>query len=884
MSSNIIALRSYQQEAIDAVQRDWQDGLRSVAVVLPTGSGKTVTFANMCDNEVKSGGKPLILVHRDELVQQAKKKIQLIAPDITVGVVKADQNETDAHVVVGSVQTLRKQQRLEQLTDITMIIIDECFPAGTLVGGRPIEAIRVGDTVASWDEETGCETSKTVVATMKKKPSNLVQVKFEDGQTVISTANHPFMTDKGWCPAELLTNDASVLSFTHDSSAGTNELQFLQNPDCDNRTSTVELEKIGERVLHKSMRNVCDRELFQEEGQSLANYSLCGMQSSCEFEFALKEQTRCVPQNKKGLLLCDMQRGSSEKSFFRNHGSHEQKVCLCQNAEKESDAFFRDTRENVSNFEKDSARAEVSERQRERCADSSEEACRHLRLADGNCYRPEGWPASLSLQGGHSSSYFENLHRSGRRISFLEGAPRVRPKKGRKAVFLRVVDVSILEQGSDGTYGGLCPDGYVYNIEVEGTHTYTVGNGIVVHNCHHAAANSYVTITKHYPHARVVGFTATLQREDSKKLGDIFQKVSYQKDIEFGITHGFLCDVEGRTVEVPDLDLQSVNQRRGDFADEALAEALEESEAGKFIAEAYREHCPNRRGVLFAPNVATANLFANDLKDAGFSTEVIVGTTPLDERAEIYRRFEKGTTQILSSVGVLTEGWDAPWAHVAVIARPTRSQGLYTQMAGRVLRPWAGKDKALILDVVGAARQFPLATIADLSKTKPKIKDGETLGEALEREAKEKKPGRSTTGLKFEAIDLFHKSTSVWMQTYSGVWFIPVREATYFIWPEAETEWTVGRTPKYGRPERLRTGLDMALAMSWAEQLATDEDSSISSRKASWRRRKSVPTDAQKTTAARCGLDIAGKTKVEVSDMLSVYFASKLFPNGYPTY
>lgn len=527
MSSNIIALRSYQQEAIDAVQKDWQDGLRSVAVVLPTGSGKTVTFANMCDNEVKSGGKPLILVHRDELVQQAKKKIQLIAPDITVGVVKADQNETDAHVVVGSVQTLRKQQRLEQLTDITMIIIDEC---------------------------------------------------------------------------------------------------------------------------------------------------------------------------------------------------------------------------------------------------------------------------------------------------------------------------------------------------------------------HHAAANSYVTITKHYPHARVVGFTATLQREDSKKLGDIFQKVSYQKDIEFGITHGFLCDVEGRTVEVPDLDLQSVNQRRGDFADEALAEALEESEAGKFIAEAYREHCPNRRGVLFAPNVATANLFANDLKDAGFSTEVIVGTTPLDERAEIYRRFEKGTTQILSSVGVLTEGWDAPWAHVAVIARPTRSQGLYTQMAGRVLRPWAGKDKALILDVVGAARQFPLATIADLSKTKPKIKDGETLGEALEREAKEKKPGRSTTGLKFEAIDLFHKSTSVWMQTYSGVWFIPVREATYFIWPEAETEWTVGRTPKYGRPERLRTGLDMALAMSWAEQLATDEDSSISSRKASWRRRKSVPTDAQKTTAARCGLDIAGKTKVEVSDMLSVYFASKLFPNGYPTY
>lgn len=407
---------------------------------------------------------------------------------------------------------------------------------------------------------------------------------------------------------------------------------------------------------------------------------------------------------------------------------------------------------------------------------------------------------------------------------------------------------------------------------------------IIVDECHHISAESYLIILAWFADAKVAGFTATLQRQDSKKLGDTIETVAYQQDIFYGITHGFLCDVEGRTVVVPDLDLSQVRQSRGDFQEEELGRALEESEAGKFIAAEYLEHCPKRKGVLFAPSVATAHMFANDLNAAGLKTEVITGATPIEERQAIYDRYEHGSTQILSNCLVLTEGWDAPHAEVAIIARPTRAQSLYVQMVGRVLRPFPGKGKALVLDVVGVSQEIPLATIADLAPSRPKLELGESLAEAIEREQAEKKAGRSTHGMKLETIDLFHRSTSAWMKTHKGVWFIPVRDGIFFIWPEDADSWVVAYKEKYKQPGKLSKPMPQETAMAWAEQMATEKDASVSSRKASWRRRGGAPSEAQTKTAQSCRINIEGMNKTQVSDALSVHFASKDIPMAYPNF
>jgi superfamily II DNA or RNA helicase len=95
----------------------------------PTGAGKTVTFAHLLASRK---GRHLVLVHRDELVNQTVNKLAIIAPELSVGVVKADRNEADADVVVASVQTLIRENRRSSLGGphtFSTIIVDEAHHA-----------------------------------------------------------------------------------------------------------------------------------------------------------------------------------------------------------------------------------------------------------------------------------------------------------------------------------------------------------------------------------------------------------------------------------------------------------------------------------------------------------------------------------------------------------------------------------------------------------------------------------------------------------------------------------------------------------------------------------------------------------------------------------
>lgn len=118
-----VALRPYQKEAAHTVLTAPQRGIRRPLVALPTGCGKTHVFTHVLQER---GGRSLILVHRDELLQQAISKLLLSDPFADVGVVKAGRDEVSADTVVASVQTLARANRLTRLTpDFTTIVVDE---------------------------------------------------------------------------------------------------------------------------------------------------------------------------------------------------------------------------------------------------------------------------------------------------------------------------------------------------------------------------------------------------------------------------------------------------------------------------------------------------------------------------------------------------------------------------------------------------------------------------------------------------------------------------------------------------------------------------------------------------------------------------------------
>ena len=416
---------------------------------------------------------------------------------------------------------------------------------------------------------------------------------------------------------------------------------------------------------------------------------------------------------------------------------------------------------------------------------------------------------------------------------------------------------------------------------------------VIVDECHHAAAASYVKVMTElgcYDDASEVvalGVTATLSRSDGKGLGNVWQTIAGEPyDVLDGIGDGWLTDVTGRYVTVGGLTLADMALSRGDFKVSSLTEALATSEARRFVVESYTEHAREMPGVVFVPSVQSAWDFTEAFSDAGYSVAAVWGDMDTEDRKLTLKRFREGDTQLLVNCMVLTEGFDAPRASCAVIARPTTNAALYTQMVGRVLRPFPGKDRALVLDVVGASRDHRLATLADLSTGRiSDIVEGETLREAVERERRRSGSTLSGFRLDWDEVDLFHRSRAVWLQTYGGIWFIGTGNALVFIWPTGDA-YSVGIRPRHISGGRwVREGISLDAALSWGETAATEYAEAWQgvkgksfgmTRSASWRRQPASRNAMDHAVRIGIPLDrLGGDLRAgALSDMIDIHEAS----------
>lgn len=127
----MLDLRPYQASAIEAITTADREGVRRPLVVHPTGTGKTVTFCHLIARRAGIG-RALVLVHRDELANQTVDKIGMVAPELTTGIVKAERNDVSADVVVASVQTIHRDNRLAALLaagPVKTVVVDEAHHA-----------------------------------------------------------------------------------------------------------------------------------------------------------------------------------------------------------------------------------------------------------------------------------------------------------------------------------------------------------------------------------------------------------------------------------------------------------------------------------------------------------------------------------------------------------------------------------------------------------------------------------------------------------------------------------------------------------------------------------------------------------------------------------
>jgi DNA repair protein RadD len=203
----MITLRPNQIAAADAVEQAFRNGFSRPLVDSCVGSGKSLIFAELARREVARGGRVIIGAHTRELVEQNAGACRLLGLPVGINAASLGERCWRAPVISAAIQSVYKHA--QSFGPITLLMVDECFPADTLIltpkGSRPIGTIMSGDTICHALGEGRVE------ARSRRLVTELVEVEFVDGRKLRCTEAHPLFTLQGWQSAGSLAAGSVVL-------------------------------------------------------------------------------------------------------------------------------------------------------------------------------------------------------------------------------------------------------------------------------------------------------------------------------------------------------------------------------------------------------------------------------------------------------------------------------------------------------------------------------------------------------------------------------------------------------------------------------------------------------------------------------------------------
>ena len=177
-------------------------------------------------------------------------------------------------------------------------------------------------------------------------------------------------------------------------------------------------------------------------------------------------------------------------------------------------------------------------------------------------------------------------------------------------------------------------------------------------------------------------------------------------------------------------DLSQVRTVAGDYHEGDLSEVMNDTTLVADVVQNWVQHGENRPTLCFAVDRAHAKQLQESFTAAGVAAGYIDAFTPAEEREKIAVRFKRGDLQVVCNVGTLTTGvdWDV---RCIILARPTKSEMLFTQIIGRGLRTADGKADCLVFD--HSDTHARLGFVTDILHDK--LDDGRERQKAKPREA-----------------------------------------------------------------------------------------------------------------------------------------------------
>lgn len=249
---------------------------------------------------------------------------------------------------------------------------------------------------------------------------------------------------------------------------------------------------------------------------------------------------------------------------------------------------------------------------------------------------------------------------------------------------------------------------------------------VVIDEAHQSIAPTYELVldmlVEKQPATGLLGLSATPGRtwndvEEDQRLANFYrrQKVSlevqgFTNPVEFLVAEGYLARPSFSSLfyeagdDLSPQDLTDIENSL-DIPHRLLDRLAQDEQRNLRIIQRTEEIArTHRRTILFAASVRNAKLLAAVLRARAIAADSITGDTPQWERRRIISKYRGSSDDplVLCNYGVLTAGFDAPTTSAAIIARPTKSLVLYSQMVGRALRgPLAGGNaEAEVITVV----------------------------------------------------------------------------------------------------------------------------------------------------------------------------------------
>jgi ATP-dependent helicase IRC3 len=457
---------------------------------------------------------------------------------------------------------------------------------------------------------------------------------------------------------------------------------------------------------------------------------------------------------------------------------------------------------------------------------------------------------------------------------------------------------------------------------------------VIVDECDLAVSESYLRVFRYFGVLRgeegfdksklLLGITGTVSRHDGVGLDRVFEKISYQIQLRTLMETGPVIDGAVYPYLVPpkvyrvntQVDMSSAKARKGDFLESDMSHLLDTPERNRLIVDKYLELGEGLPPVCFTVDVKHAHHVAEEFKNRGIRAAVVSGETSREERDRIYRGYGNGGIQALCSCSALGRGWDHTMATVALLARPTKSNTLYRQQIGRILRPspspedyvklhstgrhpdWV-KKHSIILDFCDLTGKHEIQTSATLFGLAPQFDmKGQKVTEAVkEIEAlAAKQPGLDLRAAKdmaelrsqVDRIDLWRAPTVrpdvkrlskfMWLELFEGVLQMQVAGGLMEI-----RQNTLGQFEIWQSRDGMRvlrdTQPELAAALTVADGMVPRDQEPLLRSQAKWR--------GHPPTSPQCGLlwrydERIRKHYPRAGDFYQ--FAKKLYDSGNRTF